>query len=120
MSPHETSDAVKACHEVPADVAEGKLLVPAVVVAVRNLIQRSIALSLTQVYLSLVRNFAYSLHLNGIMAPNATLPLQGKTALVTGSARGIGAAIAWKLATEGADVSEFFLDRTCDRRTCVS
>ena len=37
---------------------------------------------------------------------NTNLPLQGKTALVTGSARGIGAAIAWKLATEGADVSE--------------
>jgi hypothetical protein len=38
-------------------------------------------------------------------AVNTILPLQGKTALVTGSARGIGAAIAWKLATEGADVS---------------
>jgi NAD(P)-dependent dehydrogenase (short-subunit alcohol dehydrogenase family) len=35
---------------------------------------------------------------------DANLPLKGKTALVTGSARGIGAAIAWKLATEGADV----------------
>lgn len=41
------------------------------------------------------------------MAANTSLPLQGKTALVTGSARGIGAAIAWKLATEGADVSDF-------------
>jgi 3-oxoacyl-[acyl-carrier protein] reductase len=39
------------------------------------------------------------------MSESATLPLLGKTALVTGSARGIGAAIAWKLATEGADVS---------------
>jgi NAD(P)-dependent dehydrogenase (short-subunit alcohol dehydrogenase family) len=38
---------------------------------------------------------------------STTLPLRGKTALVTGSARGIGAAIAWKLATEGADVSGF-------------
>lgn len=38
-------------------------------------------------------------------ATEALLPLKGKTALVTGSARGIGAAIAWKLATEGADVS---------------
>ena len=38
---------------------------------------------------------------------STTLPLQGKTALVTGSARGIGAAVAWKLATEGADVSDF-------------
>lgn len=37
---------------------------------------------------------------------NTSLPLQDKTALVTGSARGIGAAIAWKLATEGADVSD--------------
>jgi 3-oxoacyl-ACP reductase-like protein len=34
----------------------------------------------------------------------AKLPLKDKTALVTGSARGIGAAIALKLATEGADV----------------
>jgi NAD(P)-dependent dehydrogenase (short-subunit alcohol dehydrogenase family) len=40
------------------------------------------------------------------------LPLQGKTALVTGSARGIGAAIAWKLATEGADVSDFSSERS--------
>jgi 3-oxoacyl-[acyl-carrier protein] reductase len=38
------------------------------------------------------------------MSGAAALPLLGKTALVTGSARGIGAAIAWKLATEGADV----------------
>ena len=42
---------------------------------------------------------------------NTNLPLQGKTALVTGSARGIGAAIAWKLATEGADVSGFSIER---------
>ncbi|KAF3357766.1 hypothetical protein VDGD_07401 [Verticillium dahliae] len=33
-----------------------------------------------------------------------TLPLLGKTALITGSARGIGAAVAWKLASEGADI----------------
>ena len=59
----------------------------------------------------LVRNFAYSLEISNMSAANTTLPLQGKTALVTGSARGIGAAIAWKLATEGADVSDFF-DRT--------
>lgn len=38
---------------------------------------------------------------------NSNLPLLGKTALVTGSARGIGAAIAWKLANEGADVSVY-------------
>jgi NAD(P)-dependent dehydrogenase (short-subunit alcohol dehydrogenase family) len=45
-------------------------------------------------------------------AANTSLSLQGKTALVTGSARGIGAAIAWKLATEGADVSDFSIKRT--------
>lgn len=43
---------------------------------------------------------------------NTALPLQGKTALVTGSARGIGAAIAWKLATEGADVSDISSERS--------
>ncbi|MEW9306505.1 SDR family oxidoreductase [Labrys neptuniae] len=35
----------------------------------------------------------------------ATLPLAGKRALVTGAARGIGAAIALKLAEDGADVA---------------
>lgn len=54
-----------------------------------------------------MRNFAYSLNLSNMSNTSTTLPLQGKTALVTGSARGIGAAIAWKLATEGADVSDF-------------
>ncbi|MGP4753419.1 SDR family oxidoreductase [Agrobacterium pusense] len=35
----------------------------------------------------------------------STLPLAGKRALVTGAARGIGAAIALKLAEDGADVA---------------
>ncbi len=36
---------------------------------------------------------------------SASLPLSGKRALVTGGARGIGAAIALKLAQDGADVA---------------
>ncbi|RYG16932.1 MAG: SDR family NAD(P)-dependent oxidoreductase, partial [Caulobacteraceae bacterium] len=36
---------------------------------------------------------------------NPSLPLSGKRALVTGGARGIGAAIALKLAQDGADVA---------------
>lgn len=36
---------------------------------------------------------------------SSTLPLAGKRALVTGAARGIGAAIALKLAEDGADVA---------------
>lgn len=35
----------------------------------------------------------------------AGLPLLGKNAIVTGAARGIGAAIAYKLASDGANVS---------------
>jgi NAD(P)-dependent dehydrogenase (short-subunit alcohol dehydrogenase family) len=46
---------------------------------------------------------------------DASLPLKGETALVTGSARGIGAAIAWKLATEGADVRLPTTGRESDR-----
>lgn len=34
----------------------------------------------------------------------AGLPLLGKNAVVTGAARGIGAAIAYKLASDGANV----------------
>lgn len=34
----------------------------------------------------------------------AGLPLLGKNAIVTGAARGIGAAIAYKLASDGANV----------------
>ncbi|KAM0322513.1 hypothetical protein ACHAQA_009359 [Verticillium albo-atrum] len=42
------------------------------------------------------------------------LPLLGKTALVTGSARGIGAAIAWKLASEGANIIIHHRSETSD------
>jgi len=41
------------------------------------------------------------------MATQAPLPLAGKTAMVTGSSRGIGAGIAYELAKRGADVRLF-------------
>jgi 3-oxoacyl-[acyl-carrier protein] reductase len=35
---------------------------------------------------------------------SSALPLQGKTAIVTGASRGIGAGIAFELGRRGADV----------------
>ena len=95
-------------------MAEQKLLVPAVAEIcglVWSLTRRVIAFTYTGIQ-DLVRNFVYVLDTNGTMAANTSLPLKGKTALVTGSARGIGAAIAWKLATEGADVSDCSIEQT--------
>jgi NADP-dependent 3-hydroxy acid dehydrogenase YdfG len=43
--------------------------------------------------------------MSGTGSTNVTgLPLLGKAAIVTGAARGIGAAIAYKLASDGANV----------------
>lgn len=39
------------------------------------------------------------------MASTHTLPLSGKTAIVTGASRGIGKGLALDLAARGADVS---------------
>jgi hypothetical protein len=47
-------------------------------------------------------SFVCNMNASSGSAPN--LPLLGKTALVTGSARGIGAGIAWKLVCDGANV----------------
>lgn len=43
-------------------------------------------------------------------ASNATLPLQGKVAIVTGASRGIGAGLAIELARRGANVGMFNAD----------
>ena len=45
--------------------------------------------------------------------------LQGKTAMVTGAARGIGAAIAEALAAEGAAVAVCDLDGTAAAKTAA-
>ena len=47
-----------------------------------------------------------------------TQSLQGKRALVTGGSRGIGAAIARRLAAEGADVAITY-ERSADRAEAI-
>lgn len=48
-----------------------------------------------------------------------TLPLAGKRALVTGAARGIGAAIARKLAEDGADVAITY-EKSAEKATALA
>ena len=45
--------------------------------------------------------------------------LKGKTAIITGASRGIGAAIALKLASEGANVAILYYDKTEDNANIV-